>query len=358
MRNQVSLLLLAALLIAVTACEKELSVEVPADGSIPAQNSTRAVDAVGTLLFQTDFDNSTVTTTTDLQRPDITGANIAGSEWTGTEFGGKFRFYYEGGDDTQRRAVIATDDGGSTNQVLKYLISDVNVPALNKARVQADLYGFNDISTGKAHKEFYQSVRVKLHYSSFNKILLDDARMKPGNKSGDWLTLFEFWNNNTWDESTHRFRIGVGLRKLEPTRNKFVLYADGQDIDAATNDFRKPPIWETSLTDASNAITLGTWMTIEIYFKEGTAGKDDGKFWLAVTPDAGTRKVICDYATGTKHITTQSPTDPAPNGMKDWNPMKLYTSGPIINALKASPNPQVLQVYWDNYRLWKDKQPQ
>jgi hypothetical protein len=354
MKNQVSLFVGAALLTAVIACENQpmvdLTVENPGKGS-------RVANATGTLLFQTNFDNSAMSTTADPQRPDITGSNITGSAWTGTEFGNKFRFYYEDGNDTQRKAVITTDDGGSTNNILKYLISDVNVPSLSKARIQADLYDFNNTSTGQPYKEIYQSVRMKLHYSSFNKILLDNARLGAGYYSGDWITLFEFWNNDNWG-SAYPFRISVGLKKLEPARNKFVLYADGQDIDVATSTWRHPPLWETSVTAASNAITLGTWMTVEIYFKEGTAGNNDGKFWLAVTPDGGTRQVICDYATGTKHILTQHPNDPAPNGLSHWNPMKLYTSAAIVNTVKGGSNPQTLQVYWDDYRLWKDKQPQ
>lgn len=349
MKNQASLFLLAALLTVATACEKEIAVESP-DNKATDVNSARTSSTTGTLLFQTNFDNSSITSTANPQISDITGANIPGSEWVGTEVGNKFRLYYEGGNDAQRRASITTDDG-STNKILKYQIYDTNVPTLQKARIQADLYDFKNTSTGQPYKEFYQSVRMKLHYSSFNKILLDNARMKAGYKSGDWVTLFEFWNNTSWSDS-YPFRVTVGLKKLEPARDKFVLYADAEDIDPATNNWRKPPLWETSVTNPSNTIELGQWVTIDIYYKEGTARTANGRFWLAVTPDNGTRKVICDVRNW-----TQEPTEPAPNGIKDWNPIKLYTSEAIINTVKASPNPQSLQVYWDNYRLWKDKQP-
>lgn len=353
MKKQISLIVAAALLTAVIACDNQPMVDLVVEN---ADKGSRLADAAGTLVFQTNFDNSAVTATSDPQRPDITGTNVTGYAWTGTEFGNKFRLAYEAGNDTQRKAVITKDDGGSTNNILKYIISDVNVPLKSKARIQADLYDFVNTGTGQAYKEIYQSVRMKLHYSSFKKILDDNTVMEAGYYSGDWITLFEFWNNNDWTGNAYPFRISVGLKKLEPARDKFVLYADGQDVDPATTTWRHPPLWETSVTNAANAITLGTWMTVEIYFKEGTARNNDGKFWLAVTPDGGTRKVICDYATGTKHILTQHPTDPAPNGLSQWNPMKLYTSAAIINTVKGGQ--QTLQVYWDDYRLWKNKQPQ
>ncbi|MBC8151682.1 MAG: hypothetical protein H7Z72_02100 [Bacteroidetes bacterium] len=345
MKNQASSSVMAALLVAVSACQQDVAVKTPDVNT----SSARAASATGTLLFQTDFDNSSIATATNPQFADIVGANIPGSEWTGTEVGNKFRLYFEGGTDAQRR-VSATTDDGSTNKILKYQLFDTNVPALRKARIQADLYGFNNTTTGQPYKEIYQSVRMKLHYSSFNKILLDAARLRSG--SGDWLTLFEFWNNNNWSDS-YPLRVTVGLKKLEPARNKFVLYADAEDIDPATGNWRRTPLWESSVTNASNVVEIGQWVTVDIYFKEGSARTANGRFWLAVTPDGGTRKVICDVTNW-----TQAPTDPAPNGISQWNPMKLYTSEGIMNTVKASPNPQSLQVYWDNYRLWKDKQPQ
>jgi hypothetical protein len=54
--------------------------------------------------------------------------------------------------------------------------------------------------------------------------------------------------------------------------------------------------------------------------------------------------VICDF-----YKTTHHPNNPAPDGMSEINPMKLYASAGVVNAAKAQN--QALQVYWDDYKL-------
>ncbi len=39
----------------------------------------------------------------------------------------------------------------------------------------------------------------------------------------------------------------------------------------------------------------------------------------------------------------------------DFNPIKLYTSKELINFMKSQG--KTLQIYWDNYKLWKDRKP-
>jgi hypothetical protein len=39
----------------------------------------------------------------------------------------------------------------------------------------------------------------------------------------------------------------------------------------------------------------------------------------------------------------------------DFNPMKLYTSKELIDFMKS--RGKTLQIYWDDYKLWKNKQP-
>lgn len=86
-------------------------------------------------------------------------------------------------------------------------------------------------------------------------------------------------------------------------------------------------------------------MTIEFHFKEGNASS--GRFSMAVTPEGGVRRTIFDVTNYTHH-----PSDPAPDGMKHYNPMKLYTSNTVIDHVRN--NGGVLQVYWDDLEIWKD----
>ena len=97
------------------------------------------------------------------------------------------------------------------------------------------------------------------------------------------------------------------------------------------------------------AVPIGTWFTMEYYLKEGDA--DTGRFYLAITPEGGTRQVVLDHRGFTHHTG-----DTAPDGLNDYNPMKLYTAGEVIQYMKDHGSP--LEVYWDDLRVWKYKRPE
>ena len=46
------------------------------------------------------------------------------------------------------------------------------------------------------------------------------------------------------------------------------------------------------------------------------------------------------------------PDNPAPNGFYSFNPMKLYTSGYILDAL---PEGRAFEIHWDDFALWTDR---
>jgi hypothetical protein len=48
--------------------------------------------------------------------------------------------------------------------------------------------------------------------------------------------------------------------------------------------------------------------------------------------------------------------DPAPNGLTGYNPMKLYTSSALVSYVKSKG--KTLQIYWDDFKLWKNKRPE
>jgi hypothetical protein len=87
---------------------------------------------------------------------------------------------------------------------------------------------------------------------------------------------------------------------------------------------------------------------MDYYVKEGN--NETGRFYLAITPEGGKKQVVFDVKNYT-HMTK----DPAPNGFSGYNPMKLYTSKELVNFMKSQG--KTLQVYWDDFKLWTNKQP-
>ncbi|MDR6785550.1 hypothetical protein ABIE26_004260 [Pedobacter africanus] len=242
-----------------------------------------------------------------------------------------FFFSYEGGDTTMRYARIVPDPVNPGNKVLKLWLAEANALNFSKGRVQANA------NNGNGVRELYQSVRMYLS-SDFSAI-------KNWNQTLTWLTIFEFWNNNTWSTNPDPFRIKVDIVKPNATvGSKLNFRITGQTYDPGTDLFTD--IWKQ--TNTTLDVPVGQWVTIDYYFKEGDAV--NGRFYLAVTPDGGTKQVILDV-----NNCTHAPGALNPDGLKDLNPMKLYTSKTLIDYMISQG--KVLQIYWDNFSLWKDKRP-
>ncbi len=284
------------------------------------------------------------------------GANVAPYSWN-SGFGGTFRMYYDEGTYADRRTTIVNDSDG--DNILQYEIKNASVLTTNpqKARIQTDLYGVVDpTNTSVPLQNFYQQVNVRLDNTSFNKLLNSSGAFV----SGDWLTLFEFWNNKNWGTDAaakYPFRIGIGLKKVTGSPNKlnFVVNAEEGNYNATTKLYTS---WGDDVWTATSSLTVpfNTWIKMEIYIREGS-GSDKGEFWFAVTPlNTGVRTVIADK-TGVNSNWTRHPDNNAPDGLTHWNPMKLYTSKNIIDQVKASPNPTSLKVFWDDIYIWKDRTP-
>lgn len=243
--------------------------------------------------------------------------------------GGEFLLEYTGGDETQRYTRVIPEPGNPSNKVLLFWLNDSWQASENqvKARVQANIYGIRN-----PYKEFYQSVRVFLH-EDFN------ALKKYPNKI-NWLTLSEFWNNEWWIEGEkYGFRIGIGIGK--PT-------ADESELNFLLNaeNAGQKEVWRGNNTDFK--VPIGKWFTMDYYFKEGN--QDTGRFYLAITPEGESKQVVFDI-----HNYTHNTSDPSPNGLSGYNPMKLYTSKEIVSFMKEQD--KTLQIYWDDFWLWKNKRP-
>jgi hypothetical protein len=239
-----------------------------------------------------------------------------------------FVLQYTGGDSSKRFTKIIPEPGNSKNQVLQFWLNDSWIASENqaKARVQANLYGVKP-----GYREFYQTVRVYLHP--------DFMELRKYPQPIHWLTLAEFWNNNWWTRDRYPFRITVGIGKpgAEESELNFILGAE--------SNYRN---WLWQPDNVNVKVPVGQWFTLDYYYNQG----DDqtGRFYVAMTPDGGSRQVLFDVAGW-----TQNPKDPAPDGMTDWNPMKLYTSKELVGFMKS--RGKALQIYWDDLELWKNRQP-
>ncbi|MCX6330027.1 MAG: hypothetical protein NTZ85_11030 [Bacteroidia bacterium] len=294
--------------------------------------------STGELIFQSGFeaDSKVISKNGDA---DITGIDRSfpdHNDWV-QDFDnhpniGNFNLQYQGGDSTMRYAKIISEPGNPSNHVLHFWLDAPNVEG-KKGRIQANIYGNNGIY------EFYQSVRVYLH-DDFNTV-------KKFPKKISWLTIAEFWNNITWSQSVpYRFRITLGIGKPVESESDLFFILDAQDCQLFEDGGQKyTTIW--SETNTNVKVPVGMWFTLDLYYKEGN--NETGKFYLAMTPRNGQKQIIFDLTR-----ITYNTEDPHPDGVGDFNPIKLYTSKELINFMKSQG--KTLQIYWDDYKLWKNKQ--
>jgi hypothetical protein len=272
---------------------------------------------------------------------DITGTDLSFSEkndWVAdldeNPLVGNFNLQYQGGDSTQRFAKIVHEPGNPENHVLHFWLNEPNVGG-SKGRIQANIYG------GKTGlKEFYQSVKIFLPED------MKTVRTFP--EKIHWLTIAEFWNNITWSQNVpYGFRITLGLGKPVAAESDLYFIIDGQDCQLFEDGSQKyTTLW--SEINQNVKVPIGEWFTMDYYYKEGDAGK--GNFYMTIHSDGGQKAVIFDVTEF-----THNSHDPNPDGVTDFNPLKLYTSKKLIDYMSSKG--KTLQIYWDEFKLWKDRRP-
>jgi len=247
---------------------------------------------------------------------------------------GNFSLQYQGGDSSQRFAKIIPEPGNTDNHVLHFWLNGPNVGG-EKGRIQANIYG------SEGWKEFYQSERVFLHD--------DFTAVRTFPDEIHWLTIAEFWNNITWSQSVpNGFRITLGIGKPVKKESDLYFILDGQDCQLFEDGSQKyTTLW--SEINKEIKVPIGKWFTLEYYYKEGDA--ENGRFYLAIQPEGGEKQVVFDVARF-----THNSADSTPDGVSDFNPLKLYTSKKLIDYMRN--NEKTLQIYWDDFKLWKNKRPE
>jgi hypothetical protein len=248
---------------------------------------------------------------------------------------GSFSLQYQGGDSTQRFAKIIPEPGNPQNHVLQFWLNEPNVEG-KKGRIQANIYG------GKIGlKEFYQSERIFLP-EDFKQVRRYPEKIH-------WLTIAEFWNNITWSQSVpNRFRITLGIGKPVTGESDLYFILDGQDCELFQDNGQKyTTLW--SEINQNVKVPIGKWFTLEYYYKEGDA--KNGRFYMAIQPEGGAKQVVFDVTR-----VTHNSSDPNPDGVTEFNPLKLYTSKQLVDYMRS--NGKTLQIYWDDFKLWKNKRPE
>ncbi len=284
------------------------------------------------LIFHSGFEPGTTTNDENSSDVDLIGTDISMPDHNDWEADleehpniGYFKIQYQGGTPQMRKAEIADDPMDPANKVLQYWIAEPNISGAG--RVQANLYQNNNL------KEVFFKTRLYLPHD-FNIVKNAPFRTR-------WLTLMEFWNNAFWNGEGHAFRIGVSLYKLENPVDSLHISIHSQTRNLVTDDWDNE-VWEYINTDY--AVPIGKWLTIAINFVEGGC---DGRFFMSITPDGEPTTIVHDITDYTHH-----PADPNPDGLTDFNPLKLYTSEDLVNYITDEGG--LLHVCWDDFEIWKD----
>lgn len=239
---------------------------------------------------------------------------------------GSFIIQFQGGDETQRMAHVAPDPQNPSNNAFKFWVLQPN--SGNNGRIQANLYNNTEL-----YKVFY-SVRMYLP-EVFNLL-----KTMPTSIDDDFNTLIEFWNNNNWDED-YPFRVKVNLTKNGNFLDSVRVKATGQYHAGSPDSWQD--VW--LIHNTSYVVPVKKWMTLRVYFAEG----DDctGRFIMTITPDGGQETIVFNVRNYTRHSD-----DPFPDGVRDFNPFKLYTSDDVVDWVRN--NGDTLNIFWDDFEIWKD----
>ena len=292
-----------------------------------------------TFFFKSGFESNVYLTQYELNgsvnqnNADIYGTDsITGYDWENDldndSAVGTFRIYYEVGDTSAAKASITNDPLDNTNKVLKFQLDSANVPngGNPKGRIQAAVN--NNVNL----KEFSFKVRLFIHP--------EIDTLKYYNDDFNWFTLMEFWNNGSFQPFP--FRITLNIQKPDTTVGSNLYFGThGQTKDTINSVWNN--VWGE--VDSSYTVPTGQWLTFETYFFEGDSS--NGRYKVTIRDTLNNMHTLFDITDYTHH-----PHDPSPDGVTNFNPMKLYTSGILIDGMN-SVNSE-LSVFWDNFEFWID----
>ena len=236
---------------------------------------------------------------------------------------------YEGGVLADRYARIISDPTNEGNKILHYWLKNARIPGARegyyKGRVQLQL---SDIE----YSSIFATYRMYLHPD------LNLYRSFP--KENKWFVVSEFFSGSL--DPPYRFLIGLDIVKEKGSgKPLYFLVSGDKKIGGAPRNEKWESVWGDVNTNFE--VPVGEWIDMKIGYKEGS--NSSGRFYLAAkrVSDA-TFTTIFDI-----HNWTYHPSAPSPIPLAQWQPLKLYTSGEIIDYIRE--NGGVAQMYWDDLKI-------
>ncbi len=302
---------------------------------------------VPNLVFQSGFEDATqhlystgtpAPCTDDLRGEDVSVDRLGHweNDLEGGPFG-SFHFCFGGGDRTQRSLDLITDPDDPSNQVLygKIVEPNENVnddgiacngdgPGARKARIQAILQDNPNLT------HFDYRVRMRLGADGLDPVIASPTEIT-------WFTLGEFWNNTPAETKTFRVTLDMVKHDVAGAPFFFGLKAEKQN-DGQSGWIR---VWPSGWIGTDVEVPIGEWFTLDVSVTEGNA--TTGRVIIRMTDADGVTHDVSDVTNW-----THSP-DGVPDGFKDINPLKLYTSGGLMCALNAADLP--LEIWWDDFAI-------
>ena len=304
--------------------------------------------AVAGLVFRSGFDSGTVhsrvTGTAQPCTDDLAGEDLLVSDAGDWENDlenpdgpfGQFHFCFGGGTPAQRAIDLVEDPDDALNQVLRgrivepnEVVRDDQVACNNdalgarKARIQALLKDNHNLP------QFNYRLRMRLG-EAFEAIVAEGQAI-------NWMTIGEFWNNLPAEQNTFRVTLNLVKDAVQNGPLYFGLKAEKKN-DGEPKWIR---VWPEGDTATDVLVPIGEWFTLEVSVIEGD--ESSGRVVVRMTTAEGKTHTVADVTDW-----TYSP-DGIPDGFKDLNPIKLYTSGALMCELKSRGLP--LEVWWDDFAI-------
>ncbi len=324
-----------------------------------------------TLLFQSGFEPQTdieECITTSTASFDVTGEDnslTTKSDWEEdipayTDNLGEYKIQTElesNNNCDHMSATLTTDPDDGSNQVMKFEIKEHSgyPNSSGKGRVQGNVYfDASQLSTdGLTNMHFRSRLYIPKDFEWMLATSGDEYE-----EEYDWMTLVEFFNleGDFQPYPGLSFRISLNLHK-NAGESVFRLTLKGEPREEEDDCAEwKEPIWyhvsDLTIGAVSNTqsdFNLNQWLTLDVYYIEGDASS--GKVVIKINDKTALN--VTDF--------THHPDEASPDGIKHFNPHKLYTSGAVVDAFNAAtvsgiPNP-TLHVLWDDFAIWRDFNP-
>ncbi len=297
-------------------------VDPPAAGHAP--------DVGGRLIFASGFEPDTaVVNGRLLANVDRTGPE-GKSDWSALSSGETLPWvagangFFEGG------AMDLTNDPKNPANTVLHFHNQSSPPPKPRSRTQWTL---KQIKTGWTDDG--QPNRFSQQFYSYKLLIPRAIRdMVPFSRQAEWYMI---WESHTWPlEDT---RHGVYLKKDKDSDHWYF------DVVQEQPEGRAHTTWENTPQYGANGqeheVPFGEWFTVDVFFKYH---ETDGRFFVAITPGDGRRRIVGDFVGKTKYGTK----------LHDQMVFKMYHH----ENYTIKSNGEGTHQYYDDFEIWSDFPPE